>query len=160
MSGGRLEEEDDREVGGVRIGGMWRNSARFFATDSVKFVKISDGFSKIREDQRDGFGKLREDRRDGFVQIREDRREEFVQKSKRKTCKLLEKTDGTTRERVGATRLTFLKLIESELEVEENAVTCGANGRVFFASCPKRMADPKEGCSENNVSEDGQVGGQ
>ena len=36
------------------------------------------------------------------------------------------------RERVGATRLTFLKLIESELEVEENAVTCGANGRVFF----------------------------
>ena len=35
--------------------------------------------------------------RDGFSEIRDDRREEFVQKSKRKTCKFLEKTDGTTR---------------------------------------------------------------
>ena len=48
-------------------------------------------------EERDGFVQIREDRHDGSGKIREDRHEEFVQKSKRKTCKLLEKTDGTTR---------------------------------------------------------------
>ena len=42
------------------------------------------------------------------------------------------------RERVGATRLAFSELIESELEVEESAVTCGANGRGVFRDQSQR----------------------
>ena len=66
---------------------------------------------KYREGQRDGFSKIREGCDGGFVQT-----------SKRKTCKRLEMTDGTT----NATRskkFDVLKLTESGLEVEEvNAV--------------------------------------
>ena len=81
-----------------------------------------DQLWQVREGRRDGFNEIREDRRDGFVEIREDREDGFVQTSKRKTCKRLEKTDGTTNVK-RSNQFDVLRPTTSGLEVEEVRVS-------------------------------------
>ena len=78
-----------------------------------------------------GSVKIREGRRDEFIKIREDRDDGFVQKSKRKTCRCLEWTDGK-------------QIME-----------------MHYRFRPTKSVRPirKARCYENEVSEDREVGG-
>ena len=61
--------------------------------------------------------KIREDRRDWFSEICEDR-DDVPEFQTERTCKRLEQTDATDESESEQTSLTFLELIESDLDVE------------------------------------------